>query len=113
LNGSFAGIGSSRIAMRLARTVYHWAEVGGSDAHTATAIGCAHTVFTGSTAADLRRTLEARETEGIGVYWGPREYMSFVSHRMRHGNGTLFALAEREPSRFYLRRRAERYKHSA
>ncbi|MGH2487041.1 MAG: PHP domain-containing protein, partial [Ktedonobacterales bacterium] len=34
LNGSFAGIGSSQRAMSLARNVYHWAETGGSDAHT-------------------------------------------------------------------------------
>ena len=53
LNGSFAGIGSSRIAMSLARTVYHWAETGGSDAHTTTAVGCARTLFPGRTAARI------------------------------------------------------------
>src|SRR5262249_54399760 len=113
LNGSFAGIGSSRIATRLARTVYHWAEAGGSDAHTPTAIGCARTVFAGATAADLRRALEARETEAIGAYWRPREYVSFVSHRMRQGNGATVALAESQPPRFRWRRGAERYKHPA
>src|SRR5579859_4479221 len=54
LNGSFAGIGSSHIAMTLARTVYHWAETGGSDAHTPTAVGCPRTIFPGRTASELR-----------------------------------------------------------
>jgi predicted metal-dependent phosphoesterase TrpH len=113
LNGSFAGIGSSRIATRLARTVYHWAQVGGSDAHTPTAVGCARTVFAGGTASDLRHALEARQTEAVGAYWGPREYMSFVSHRMRQGSTASAVLAESEAPHRRLRRRAQRYKHSA
>ncbi len=62
LNGSFAGIGSSRIAMALARTVYHWAETGGSDAHTTTAVGCARTLFP----AARRETCAAR-------FWSARQ----------------------------------------
>jgi len=97
LNGSFAGIGSSRIAMRLARTVYHWAETGGSDAHTPTAVGCARTLFPGRTAADLRRAIELRRTGPLGSYWHAREYVAFVSHRMRHGGGATFEIVETEP----------------
>lgn len=85
LNGSFAGIGSSRVAMQLAKTVYHWAETGGSDAHTPTAVGCARTIFGGRTAADLRRAIEQRATAPIGTYWRPREYVTWVSHYMRYG----------------------------
>jgi predicted metal-dependent phosphoesterase TrpH len=87
LNGSFAGVGSSRIAMRLAKTVYHWAETGGSDAHTPTAVGCARTIFEGHTAAELRRAIEERHTAPIGAYWRPREYVAWVSHRVRYGGG--------------------------
>lgn len=97
LNGSFAGIGSSRIAMTLARTVYPWAETGGSDAHTPTAIGCAHTVFPGKTAAELREALLRRETSPIGAYWQPREYVAFVSHRMAHGGGATYDRVVAEP----------------
>ena len=103
LNGSFAGIGSSRIAMRLARTVYHWAETGGSDAHTPTAVGCARTLFPGHSAADLRRAIELRQTGPLGNYWHAREYVAFVSHRMRHGGGATHELVESEP---HMRRTA-------
>lgn len=97
LNGSFAGIGSSRIAMTLARTVYPWAETGGSDAHTPTAVGCARTLFPGHTAAELREALLRRETAPIGAYWQPREYVAFVSHRMAYGGGATYDQALDEP----------------
>lgn len=90
LNGSFAGIGSSRIAMTLARTVYHWAETGSSDAHTTTAIGCARTVFPGRTAAEFRRAVEQRQTAPQGSFWQAREYVAFVSHRMVYGGAATF-----------------------
>ena len=94
LNGSFAGIGSSRLAMALARSVYHWAETGGSDAHTPTAVGCARTVFAGQSAAELRRAIEQRQTAPIGAYWKPREYVAFVSHRMIHGGAPTMVSAQ-------------------
>src|SRR5215831_4420008 len=72
LNGSFAGIGSSRIAMALARSVYHWAETGGSDAHTTTAIGCARTLFPGRTPRELRQAILERQTAPEGSYWQAR-----------------------------------------
>src|SRR5689334_15702289 len=92
LNGSFAGIGSSRIAMTLARTVYHWAETGSSDAHTTTAVGCARTIFTGRTADDLRAALARRETAPIGTFWHAREYVTWVSHRVKHGGAATYDL---------------------
>jgi predicted metal-dependent phosphoesterase TrpH len=98
LNGSFAGIGSSRIAMSLARTVYHWAETGSSDAHTVTAVGCARTIFPGHTAAEFRRAVELRQTAPQGRYWQAREYVAFVSHRMVYGGGATFEQTERRRS---------------
>ncbi len=92
LNGSFAGIGSSRIAMSLARGVYHWAETGGSDAHTPRAVGCARTIFAGRTAADLRGAIARRETAPIGTFWHAREYVTWVSHRMKHGGAATYDL---------------------
>ena len=82
LNGSFAGIGSSRVAMTLSRRLYRWAETGGSDAHTPTAIGCARTRFDGATAADLRAALVARTTAPVGGYWATREYVALARHRL-------------------------------
>jgi hypothetical protein len=85
LNGSFAGIGSSQLAMSLARRVYHWAEAGGSDAHTPTAVGCARTIFTGRNAQDLRASILRCETSPIGTFWRTRDYIAFVSHRIKYG----------------------------
>ncbi|MFI5272587.1 MAG: CehA/McbA family metallohydrolase [Ktedonobacterales bacterium] len=96
LNGSFAGIGSSRLAMALARNVYHWAETGGSDAHTPTAVGCARTLFPGRTATELRRAIEQRATSPLGAYWKPREYVAFVSHRMKHGGAPTTEFDEQQ-----------------
>lgn len=85
LNGSFAGIGSSRLAMTLAQTTFPWAQTGGSDAHTPSSIGCAYTLFPGQSAAQLRQALELRQTAPEGSFWQPLDYMAFVSHRMAHG----------------------------
>lgn len=85
LNGSFAGIGSSRVAHELTQTIYHWAETGGSDAHTPTAIGCAMTRYPGSGALALRQAALARTTEPLGTYWRAREYVTYVSHTLGYG----------------------------
>jgi hypothetical protein len=111
LNGSFAGIGSSQLAMSLARRVYHWAETGGSDAHTPTAVGCARTIFTGTTAADVRASLLRRETAPLGTFWRTREYIAFVSHRIKHGgaatNEREMAVAQASSRRTFLLRRGQ------
>jgi len=87
LNGSFAGIGSSRIAMRLVGSRYPWAATGGSDAHTPMAIGCAYTVYPGFGAAALRQAIARRETAPQGSFWKSREYAAFLSHRLAYGKG--------------------------
>ncbi|HEX6818621.1 MAG TPA: PHP-associated domain-containing protein, partial [Ktedonobacterales bacterium] len=90
LNGSFAGIGSSRIAMRLARGRYGWPEIGGSDAHTPTAIGCAHTLFAGQGAEGLREALRHGETAPQGSYWQPHEYLVIASHHVAFGRASMY-----------------------
>jgi hypothetical protein len=90
LNGSFAGIGSSQIAMRLARSVYPWSEIGASDAHTLTAIGCAHTLFIGTGAQGLREALRRGETMPQGSYWRPREYLLLASHYLAFGRAGMY-----------------------
>jgi PHP domain len=101
LNGSFAGIGSSQLAMSLVRGVYRWAETGSSDAHTPTAIGCARTIFTGSTAEDVRASILSRQTSPIGTFWRTRDYIAFVSYRLKNRGG---ATSVREPARQQRRR---------
>src|SRR5579864_1937966 len=51
-NASFCGIRANRIAMRVNREVYGWAEVGNSDAHTLGSIGRGCTWFEGKSAQD-------------------------------------------------------------
>jgi predicted metal-dependent phosphoesterase TrpH len=85
LNGSFAGIGSSRVARDLTQAIYGWAETGGSDAHTPTAIGCAMTRYPGSGAQALRQALLDHATQPLGSYWRAREYVTYVSHTLAYG----------------------------
>lgn len=54
---------------RLNRTQWHLAEVGGSDAHVLACVGCAFTLFPGTTAEELKQAILARTTRaGIGIY---------------------------------------------
>jgi predicted metal-dependent phosphoesterase TrpH len=86
LNGSFAGIGSSKVAMYRNRRRYRWPETGSSDAHTVSAIGCAYTVFAGSNAADLRAALLRGQTRPGGRGWQPADYWQLMSHWARNGH---------------------------
>jgi predicted metal-dependent phosphoesterase TrpH len=63
-NLSPAGRVSSAKARRLNRERYHLAALGCSDAHFLQSIGSAHTLFEGTSAADLRRAMEAKTTSG-------------------------------------------------
>jgi hypothetical protein len=106
LNGSFAGIGSSRVAMELTRTIYHWAETGGSDAHTPSAIGCALTRYPGSGVPALREALLRRETSVEGQYWRPREYVTYVSHTLAYGVKATYEATDLSSSALARARRA-------
>jgi len=54
------------------------AATGGSDAHILSAIGSSRTYFSGSTAADLRRALEARTTRGWGPSFNPIRALAYA-----------------------------------
>ncbi len=95
LNGSFAGIGSSQTTMRLARQLYGWTELGGSDAHTPSAIGCAHTRFVGNGAQGLREAILRGETAPAGRFWRSREYLVIVSHHAAFGRARMYATQDR------------------
>lgn len=106
LNGSFAGIGSSRVALELTRTVYHWAETGGSDAHTPSAIGCALTRYPGAGAEALRQAVLGQETIAEGSYWRAREYVTYVSHTLAYGINATYEPANLPDTAFSRARRA-------
>ncbi len=85
LNGSFAGIGSSQLAMARNRRFYGFPETGSSDAHTVSAIGCAFTWFAGSTAAELRTALLNAATLPAGRFWQTYAYWQLVSYWALNG----------------------------
>lgn len=63
-NLSPAGRVTSAKARRLNRERFHLAAVGCSDAHFLQSIGSAHTLFDGTSAAELRRAIETKATAG-------------------------------------------------
>src|SRR5205809_4140879 len=81
-NASFCGIRANRIAMRLNREVYGWAEVGNSDAHTLGSIGCGCTWFEGKSAQDVRTTIEVGLSAPGGKLWGVNDYLHLARHHM-------------------------------
>ncbi len=81
-NASFCGIGANRIAMRVNREVYGWAEVGNSDAHTLSAIGRGCTWFEGKSAQDVRASIEAGLTAPGGKLWGMNTYLRLARHHI-------------------------------
>src|SRR6266567_8677786 len=81
-NASFCGIYTNRLAMRTNREVYGWPEVGNSDAHTLHAIGRGYTWFEGSTAQDVRMTIESGVSAPGGKLWRMHDYLRLASHRI-------------------------------
>ena len=81
-NASFCGIGANRIAMRVNREVYGWAEVGNSDAHTLGSIGRGCTWFEGKSAQDVRASIEAGLTAPGGKLWGMNTYLRLARHNI-------------------------------
>lgn len=58
-------------------------QVGGSDAHILEGIGKAHTLFPGSTAADLREAIRQNTTLARGGYFDLDESMLYFRRKMR------------------------------
>jgi len=83
-NASFCGIRANRIAMNANREVYGWAEVGNSDAHTLGAIGRGRTWFEGTTAKDVRASIEAGLSAPGGKLWRMNDYLRLARHRIQY-----------------------------
>ena len=79
-NASFCGIYANRVAMSVNRQVYHWPEVGNSDAHTLSSIGRGYTQFEGTSALDVRTSIEAGLSAPGGRLWGMNDYLYLASH---------------------------------
>ncbi len=79
-NASFCGIYANHVAMRVNREVYGLAELGNSDAHTANSIGSGVTWFEGTSAADVRRTIEQGLSAPGGKLWDVQDYVHWVRY---------------------------------
>ena len=81
-NASFCGIGANRVAMHANRVEYGygWAEVGNSDAHTLSSIGCGYTWFEGQSAKNVRASIEAGLSAPGGKLWGVNDYLRIAQH---------------------------------
>jgi predicted metal-dependent phosphoesterase TrpH len=64
---------SRRMARQLALPM-----IGGSDAHTLTAIGCGVTIFEGQTALDLRNAIQTGRTFAEGKPWPITDYLKLL-----------------------------------
>ncbi|MGH2450677.1 MAG: PHP-associated domain-containing protein [Candidatus Limnocylindria bacterium] len=74
-NPSYAGRVRARRAAWLNAHVLRLAETGSSDAHHPRLVGTAWTGFPGTTGADLRAAIMARETVADGRAWSLREHL--------------------------------------
>jgi predicted metal-dependent phosphoesterase TrpH len=77
INASFAGVGSNNRVHKLNRDVFHWAELGGSDAHSQRAIGSGRTTFPGNTATDMLNAIRNRTTVATGGRWPTRSVVRY------------------------------------
>ncbi len=81
-NASFCGAYSNRIALRVNREVYGWPELGNSDAHALSAIGCGCTWFAGKSAQDVRASIETGLSAPGGRMWGMNVYLRMARHHV-------------------------------
>lgn len=81
-NASFCGIYANRVAMRSNREKYGWAELGNSDAHTLSAIGLGRTWFEGTSALDVRTSIEEGRSAPGGRLWGVNDYLRLAGHHL-------------------------------
>src|SRR6266516_4196679 len=79
-NASFCGIYANRLAMETNREVYCWPEVGNSDAHTLHAIGRGCTWFEGSSAQEVRATIESGVSAPGGKLWHMHDFLQLAHY---------------------------------
>jgi predicted metal-dependent phosphoesterase TrpH len=81
-NASFCGIYANYIAMNANRTIYGLSELGNSDAHTVSSIGCGVTWFEGKTSQDVRTTIEKGLSAPGGTWWDAHAYIDWARYLM-------------------------------
>lgn len=81
-NAGFCGIYTNGVAARANRSIYKLVEVGNSDAHTLSAIGCGFTWFVGHSANDVRQSIIQGLTAPSGRLWDLQTYYELGRRRL-------------------------------
>ena len=81
-NASFCGIYANGVAMAANRGLYGLSELGNSDAHTLSAVGCGITWFEGKSALDIRYSIEKGLTAPGGRLWDIQVYYHWARYIM-------------------------------
>ncbi len=81
-NASFCGVYANQVAMSVNRSIYGLPELGNSDAHSINSIGSGMTWFEGTSASDLRLTIEAGLSAPGGKFWAVQDYVQWVRYAM-------------------------------
>jgi anti-anti-sigma factor len=87
-NANITELYSNLWAQRQARR-HGLCEVGSSDGHFDDAIGRCYTLFEGTSTADLRRAIAAKETRAAGRVYGPLTLSRYVWRRWKAGQPIL------------------------
>lgn len=81
-NASFCGIYANQQAMRANRLVYGLPELGNSDAHTLNGVGRGRTWFEGTSAQDVRASIEGHLSASGGRLWDVQDYLRWAKFRV-------------------------------
>ena len=81
-NAGFFGIYTNPATMSVNRQAYGWPEIGNSDAHSLYAIGRGFTWFKGTTAQNLRTSIESGNCAPGGKLWGVSDYLHLANYYM-------------------------------
>lgn len=106
LNPSFGGRVAYKRVRRLNRERWHLAETGGSDSHSLSLIGSAHTRFEGHTAEDFRRSLATRTSRAGGHFWNLHDHTGIA--RQQFWRAMWVAPRQRFPRAFRMFLREQR-----
>jgi hypothetical protein len=82
-NASFAGVGSNGKVRKVNNQRFGWAELGGSDAHSLSAISSSFTTFPGTTIDDMLAAIHNCTTVAHGKFWPKRAVAHYTYRKVR------------------------------
>jgi predicted metal-dependent phosphoesterase TrpH len=83
LNSSWPGKIGRKENEEMNKSIFKLASTGGSDAHLASQVGCAYTVFPGKTKADLYKAIKEKATLPEGGQWSFKDNFFWMINSLR------------------------------